>query len=150
MKKDYKYKIWLKWPPTCRSRSWQDIIARPDLLQALTEFRVVVTDVARLRDLLFSTIGIFSLSLTISCTCCGTPELSLPNKTVSFSKSNDDNLWDSIMERKSDSKYLFYRTRIQFYPRYKYSLEVDQDLDLPTSPEFFKRRFKQMKSVLNL
>ena len=45
---------------------------------------------------------------------------------------------------------LFYRSRIQFYPRHKYSLEVDQDFDLPTSPEFFKRRFKQMKSVLNL
>ena len=76
--------------------------------------------------------------------------IKLLNKNVSFSKPNDDNLWDSIMERKSDSKYLFYRTRIQFYPRHKYSLEVDQDLDLPTSPEFFKRRFKQMKSVLNL
>ena len=76
--------------------------------------------------------------------------IKLLNKNVSFSKPNDDNLWYSIMERKSDSKYLFYRTRIQFYPRYKYSLEVDQDLDLPTSPEFFKRRFKQMKSVLNL
>ena len=72
------------------------------------------------------------------------------NKNVSFSKPNDDNLWDSIMDRKSDSKYLFYRTRIQFYPRYKYSLEVDQDLELPTSPEFFKRRFKQMKLVLDL
>ena len=76
--------------------------------------------------------------------------IKLPNKLISFSKPNDDNLWDSIMERKSDSKYLFYRTRIQFYPRYKYSLEVDQDLDLPTSPEFFKRRFKQMKLVLDL
>ena len=39
------------------------------------------------------------------------------NKNVSFSKPNDDNLWDSIMDRKSDSKYLFYKTRIQFYPR---------------------------------
>ena len=76
--------------------------------------------------------------------------IKLPNKLISFSKPNDDNLWDSIMERKSDSKYLFNRTRIQFYPRHKHSLEVDQDLDLPTSPEFFKRRFKQMKSVLNL
>ena len=75
--------------------------------------------------------------------------IKLPNKLISFSKPNDD-LWDSIMERKSNSRYLFYRTRIQFYPRHKYSLEVDQDLDLPTSPEFFKRRFKQMKSVLNL
>ena len=76
--------------------------------------------------------------------------IKLPNKLISFSKPNDDDLWDSIMERKSNSRYLFYRTRIQFYPRHKYSLEVDQDLDLPTSPEFFKRRFKQMKSVLNL
>ena len=76
--------------------------------------------------------------------------IKLPNKIISFSKPNDDDLWDSIMERKSDSKYLFYRSRIQFYPRHKYSLEVDQDFDLPTSPEFFKRRFKQMKSVLNL
>ena len=76
--------------------------------------------------------------------------IKLSNKNISFSKSNDDNLWELIMERKSHSKYLFYRTRIQFYPRHKYSLEVDQDLDLPTSPEFFKKRFKQMKSVLNL
>ena len=76
--------------------------------------------------------------------------IKLPNKLISFSKPNDDDLWDSIMERKSNSRYLFYRTRIQFYPRHKYSLEVDQDLDLPTSPDFFKRRFKQMKSVLNL
>ena len=76
--------------------------------------------------------------------------IKLPNKNISFSKPNDDNLWELIMERKSDSKYLFYRTRIQFYPRYKYSLELDKDLDLPTSSEFFKRRFKQMKSVLNL
>ena len=76
--------------------------------------------------------------------------IKLPNKLISFSKPNDDDLWDSIMERKSNSKYLFYGTRIQFYPRHKYSLEVDQDLDLPTSPEFFKRRFKRMKSVLNL
>ena len=76
--------------------------------------------------------------------------IKLSNKLISFSKPNDDDLWDSIMERKSNSKYLFYRTRIQFYPRHKYSLEIDQDLDLPTSPEFFKRRFKQMKSVLNL
>ena len=45
----YKYKIWLKWPPACRSRSWQDIIARPDLLQTLSEFRSVVEDVAKLR-----------------------------------------------------------------------------------------------------
>jgi len=76
--------------------------------------------------------------------------IKLPNRLISFSKPNNDDLWDSIMERKSNSKYLFYRTRIQFYPRHKYSLEVDQDLELPTPPEYFNRRFKQMKSVLNL
>ncbi len=75
--------------------------------------------------------------------------IKLQNKLISFSKPNDDDLWDSIIEKKSDLIYLFYRTRIQFYHRHKYSLEVDQDFDLPTSPDFFKRRFKQMKSVLN-
>ena len=68
--------------------------------------------------------------------------IKLPDERISFLEPNDDNLWELIMERKSDSKYLFYKTRIQFYPRHKYSLEVDQDFDLPTSPEFFKRRFK--------
>ena len=58
-------------------------------------------------------------------------------KNVSFSKPNDDDLWNSIMERKSDSKYSFYRARIQLYPRYKYSLEIDQDSDLPTSPVYY-------------
>ena len=46
---NYKYKIWLKWPPTCRSRSWQDIISRPDLFQTLSEFREVVDEVAKMR-----------------------------------------------------------------------------------------------------
>ena len=46
---NYKYKIWLKWPPTCRSRSWQNIISRPDLLQTLSEFREVVEEVATMR-----------------------------------------------------------------------------------------------------
>ena len=45
----YKYKIWLKWPPTCRSRAWQNIITRPDLLQTLSEFREVVEEVATMR-----------------------------------------------------------------------------------------------------
>ena len=76
--------------------------------------------------------------------------IKLPDERISFLEPNDDNLWELIMERKSDSKYLFYKTRIQFYPRHKYSLEVDQDLELPTPPEYFNRRFKQMKSVLNL
>ena len=46
--------------------------------------------------------------------------IKLPNKLISFSKPNDDDLWDSIMERNSDSKYLFYRSRIQFYPRHNF------------------------------
>ena len=46
---NYKYKIWLKWPPTCRSRSWQNIISRPDLMQTLSEFRAVVEEVAKMR-----------------------------------------------------------------------------------------------------
>ena len=46
---NYKYKVLLKWPPTCRSRSWQNIITRPDLLQTLSEFRAVVEEVATMR-----------------------------------------------------------------------------------------------------
>ena len=46
---NYKYKVLLKWPPTCRSRSWQNIISRPDLLQTLSEFRAVVEEVATMR-----------------------------------------------------------------------------------------------------
>ena len=46
---NYKYKIWLKWPPICRSRSWRNIITRPDLLQTLSEFRAVVEEVATMR-----------------------------------------------------------------------------------------------------
>ena len=76
--------------------------------------------------------------------------IKLPDERISFFEPNDDNLWELIMERKSDSKYLFYRTRIQFYPRYKYSLELGQDFELPTPTEYFNRRFKQIKSVLNL
>jgi hypothetical protein len=46
---EFFYRIWLKWPPSCRSRSWQDIIIRPDLMQTLSEFREIVEEVARMR-----------------------------------------------------------------------------------------------------
>ncbi len=45
----FNFRIWLRWPPTCRSRSWLDIINRPDLMQTLSEFREVVEEVARMR-----------------------------------------------------------------------------------------------------
>ena len=45
----YNYKIWLKWPPTCRSSAWQNIITRPHFLQTLSEFREVVEEVAKMR-----------------------------------------------------------------------------------------------------
>ena len=45
----FNFRIWLKWPPSCRSRSWQDIIIRPDLMQTLSEFREIVEEVARMR-----------------------------------------------------------------------------------------------------
>ena len=65
--------------------------------------------------------------------------IKLPNKIISFSIQMMM-IFGIQLERKSDSKYLFYRSRIQFYSR-QILLEVDQDFDLPTSPEFFKRRF---------
>ncbi len=46
---NYKYKIILKWPPECRSRSFQDMVSRPDLLQTISEFRAVVEEVADMR-----------------------------------------------------------------------------------------------------
>jgi len=45
----FNFRIWLKWPPICRSRSWMDIMNRPDLMQVLSEFREVVEEVARMR-----------------------------------------------------------------------------------------------------
>jgi transcriptional regulator of NAD metabolism len=45
----FNFRITLKWPPSCRSRSWQDIIIRPDLMQTLSEFREIVEEVARMR-----------------------------------------------------------------------------------------------------
>ena len=45
----YKYKIILKWPPECRSRSFQDMVSRPDLLQTISEFRLIVEEIAHMR-----------------------------------------------------------------------------------------------------
>ena len=46
---NYKYKIILKWPQECRSRSFQDMVSRPDLLQTISEFRLIVEEIAHMR-----------------------------------------------------------------------------------------------------
>ena len=45
----YEYKIVLKWPPQCRSRSFLDMVNRPDLLATISEFRLIVEEIAHMR-----------------------------------------------------------------------------------------------------
>ena len=62
----YEYKITIKWPPQCRSRSVSDMISRPDLLAVISKFRVVVDEIAQMRakfgawksELMFSSGGL--------------------------------------------------------------------------------------------
>ena len=45
----YEYKIILKWPLLCLSSSFIDMVNIPDLLASISEFRLIVEEIAHMR-----------------------------------------------------------------------------------------------------
>ena len=71
-------------------------------------------------------------------------------RPIHLRHKDDEPIWNDVIARKGKGKYLFYRTKLRFYPRQKYVLELDVDENLPTTSSYYLQRFRQMRDELGL
>ena len=71
-------------------------------------------------------------------------------RPLHFRHEDDQKIWDDILDKKGKGIYLFYRTKVVFYPKQKHKIEVDIDLNEPTTSSFYLQRFRQMRTLLGL
>lgn len=50
----------------------------------------------------------------------------------------------------SDALYLFYQTRVQYYPNSDKKIEIDVDLNKPTTESYYMSRFGEMRDMLDI
>ena len=67
-----------------------------------------------------------------------------------FDEEGDKKMWDIILDKKSDAPWLFYRTRVQFYPKIKKKIEIDIDVNEPTTESYYTSMFAKMRTMLGL
>ena len=72
------------------------------------------------------------------------------SRVLNFGHDDDKKIWDDILDKRHKGIYLFHRTRIQFYPRQKHKIEVDIDINQPTTTSYYLQRFRQMRTLLDL
>ena len=72
------------------------------------------------------------------------------NRVLNFGHEDDEKIWNDILEKKHKGIYLFHRTRVQFYPKQRHKIEVDIDINLPTTTSYYLQRFRQMRALLDL
>ena len=71
-------------------------------------------------------------------------------RPIHLRHKDDEPIWNDVIARKGKGKYLFYRTKLRFYPRQKHVLELDVDENLPTTSSYYLQRFRQMRDELGL
>lgn len=68
-----------------------------------------------------------------------------------FGQKHDKEMWEDIMEKyNSDALFLFYKTRVQEYPKSSQRIEIDVDLNSPTTESYYVQRFGQMRDLLGI
>ena len=67
-----------------------------------------------------------------------------------FQSEGDNKIWEDITTKMTESPYLFYRTRVQFYLKQRKKIEVDVDISKSTTESYYTQRFRQMRDVLGL
>ena len=72
------------------------------------------------------------------------------SRMLYFQSEGDNKIWEDITTKMTESPYLFYRTRVQFYPKQRKKIEVDVDTSKPTTESYYTQRFRQMRDVLGL
>ncbi len=72
------------------------------------------------------------------------------DRTLNFISEADEVIWNDIIKKKHDGLYLFHRTKIQFYPTQKKFIEIDRDVNKPTTESYYMQRFRDMRDLLGL
>ena len=67
-----------------------------------------------------------------------------------FDQEGDKKMWDIILDKNSDAPWLFYRTRVQFYPSIRKKIEIDIDVNEPTTESYYTSMFAKMRTMLGL
>jgi len=72
-------------------------------------------------------------------------------RQLNFNSKDDEIIWEDILKKKNPkSPYLFYQTRVQFYPKQKKRIEIDRDLQSHTTTSFYLDKFREMRTFLGL
>jgi len=73
------------------------------------------------------------------------------SRWLNFSAKHDKKIWKIIMDKyNSDALYLFYQTRVQYYPNSDKKIEIDVDLNKPTTESYYMSRFGEMRDMLDI
>ena len=72
-------------------------------------------------------------------------------RQLNFKKPTDELIWNDVLNKITpESKYLFYQTRVQFYPRQRLTIEVDLDINKNTTESYYLGKFRKMRILLGL
>ena len=72
------------------------------------------------------------------------------SRTLKFGHEDDQLIWEDLMKKRHKGLYLFHRTRIQKFASQNKRIEIDIDLDLPTTSSYYLQRFRQMRDKLDI
>ena len=72
------------------------------------------------------------------------------SRTLNFGHEDDQLIWEDLMKKRHKGLYLFHRTRIQKFASQNKRIEIDIDLDLPTTSSYYLQRFRQMRDELDI
>lgn len=72
-------------------------------------------------------------------------------RKLNFNTKDDELIWsDLLKQRNTDSPYLFYRTRSQFFTKTNTRKDVVIDLNAPTTTSYYLQKFRKMRDLLKL
>ena len=71
-------------------------------------------------------------------------------RKLNFVDKTDEHIWESILDKMSNGIFLFYRTRVQYFPNEDEMVEIDIDKNLPTTTSYYSQRFREMREALGL
>jgi integrase len=66
-------------------------------------------------------------------------------RKANFGDKTDKHIWESILSKMTDGIFLFYRTRVQYFPTLDKKIEIEIDKNKPTTTSYYSQRFREMR-----
>ena len=71
-------------------------------------------------------------------------------RKLNFSHDTDSNIWESILNKMSNGIYLFFRTRVQYFPKTNDKIEIEIDKNKSTTTSYYSQSFREMRDTLGI